>query len=194
MKRVEEKNSSALSFFSSGRRRGAYRCALGVSIALLVVWAVFFAIMVFGAISALAVFLSDSSIPANGVTFIIYGCTILDGAIILLIFAGLVSAIRHVGKSTTPFEKKQVKRIHLLAFLLLIYAILDSFFAEHLFALFLLGLQDIGYNGISSIVFDRPWFIPELNIGAFVAAIVVWCISLVFEYGIELQLDSDSIL
>lgn len=189
-----EGGATALSFFSSGKRRGAYRFAWILSIVLLIAWAVFFAVMAFGAVSAFASLFADPETTPNAVAFLIYGGTIVDGAIVLAILAGLVLAIRHVGKSATPFEKKQVKRMQLLALLLLVYAILDSFFADHLFAFFLLGLRDIGSSGVSAIVFDRPWFIPEINIGAFVGAIVVWCISLVFEYGIELQQDSDSIL
>lgn len=194
MKHSETKCAGALSFFSNGKRRLACNCAFALSVALLVAWICFFAIMAFGAISALASFFADSSISPNGITFVIYGGTIADGVIILLIFVGLIMAIRQIRKTGSPFEKKQVRRMRLLAFLLLLYAILDSLFADHLFAFFMLGLQDIGHSGVSSIVFDRPWFIPEINIGAFVAAVVVWCISLVFEYGIELQHDSDSIL
>jgi len=102
--------------------------------------------------------------------------------IIFLSFAGLTSFIllsilfkeacelfRDISVDSSPFEMKQVKRIRKIAIFYLIVSLLD--FSGEAFS------------------FDFT-----MNFIGIVGAIMFWCISLIFEYGCQLQKESDETL
>lgn len=102
--------------------------------------------------------------------------------IIFKAFAGLVSLIllsilfkdareifKDISVDSSPFEMKQVKRIRKIAIFYLIISVLD--------------LQTTAFS-----------FSFTMNFIGIVGALMFWCISLIFEYGCQLQKESDETL
>lgn len=76
---------------------------------------------------------------------------------------------KDISQDSTPFEMKHVKRIKRIA---VIYLIISLF--------------DFEKSGASTSI--------TLNIVGIVGALMFWCIALIFEYGCELQKESDETL
>lgn len=102
--------------------------------------------------------------------------------LIFMSFAGLTSFIllsilfkdardifKDISVDSSPFEMKQVKRIRKIAIFYFIVTLLDFQTGELSFSL---GMNLIGIVG----------------------ALMFWCISMIFEYGCELQKESDETL
>ena len=105
-----------------------------------------------------------------------------NGQIIFTSFAGLTSfsllsilfkqargIFKDISVDSIPFEMKQVKRIRKIAIFYLVISLLDF------------SAADFSFN-------------ITMNLVGIVAALMFWCISLIFEYGCQLQRDSDEIL
>lgn len=100
--------------------------------------------------------------------------------LVFMSFAGIASFIllailfkrsheifKDISLDESPFTMKQVKRIRKIAILFLIIAVLN-------------------FEGVS------PAF--SVNFAGILGALMFWCISLIFEYGCELQKQSDETL
>ena len=102
--------------------------------------------------------------------------------LIFISFAGLTSFIllsflfkeardvfKDISIDSSPFEMKQVKRIRKIAIFYLVVSLLDF------------GGQEFTFSF-------------TMNFVGIVGAIMFWCISLIFEYGCQLQKESDETL
>ncbi len=105
-------------------------------------------------------------------------------AAMLIVFIKILS---DVSKGESPFTMMQVKRLRMIAGLLLLYGFLDFAVSLNTAAAQLSGL-DAGYISVSgnAIVF--------LNFSPLIAAAVVFAFSFVFKYGVLLQELSDDTL
>lgn len=184
----------AASFLGSARRRKALR-AFGAILALCIAaWAIALVLAIIGAAPLVGDAPSAAESARLAVSLAVYGATLLDGILVLAALVGAHRFLRGIVSGRSPFDSRQVKRMRLLGLILLAYGIIDSFFGTRFFALVIIGIQNLGADPLASLVFDRPWWIPEINVGIFVASLVVFGISFVFEYGCELQQESDSFL
>lgn len=115
---------------------------------------------------------------------------ILSSVFCILILRVTILIFKDISNGITPFSSAQVKRIRLIALFLLLYSILET--------LLPMGLTDI----ISYSDFSIGYFVAagtnepsiSINIGALIAATIVYCVSVAMEYGIVLQNQSDEIL
>ena len=131
---------------------------------------------------------ATSGIAADTDLFGLISITIM--AIPLLFIAIIVANIlKDISKGKTPFSKKQVSRIRIISLLLLIGAILITLLSPG-FINILVG-DTLVLGQVVSLPIDGS--IP-VNISQMLLALVVYCLSLVFEYGILLQQQSDDIL
>lgn len=101
---------------------------------------------------------------------------------VILLLAGLI--FRDVSKGETPFTYKQAKRIRVIAWLLLIYALLEAFLPTGV-----LMYQSLG-NSVFGIEHGAT-FSPSIKVGTIVVSLVVFFLSTVFKYGVKLQELSD---
>lgn len=127
---------------------------------------------------------SESSGPWPFVLCILFGLLIAG----LLRIAFLV--FNDVAKGESPFSMRQVKRIRLAAFLFLAYVILEMLFPSGQSSLVQQGNFMVNYW-----VADKSDHVSiQINFGMLGAAIIFYCLSLVFEYGTLLQQLSDETL
>lgn len=89
--------------------------------------------------------------------------------LLAVLFKNARDIFRDMRRDDSPFEMKQVKRIRKIAVLF-----------------FIISMMDFESQGFSMSL--------TLNLLGIVGALMFWCISLVFEYGCELQLQSDETL
>lgn len=111
-----------------------------------------------------------------------------------LLIAGLlriaVLIFDDVSKGESPFSIRQVKRIRLAAILFLAYVVLEMIFPSGQSSLVQQGDFQVNYW-----VADRSEHTSiQINFGMLGAAIIFYCLSLVFEYGTLLQQLSDETL
>lgn len=111
-----------------------------------------------------------------------------------LLIAGLlriaVLIFDDVAKGESPFSMRQVKRIRLAALLFLVYVVLEMVFPSGQSSLVQQGDFQVNYW-----VADRSENASiQINFGMLGAAIIFYCLSLVFEYGTLLQQLSDETL
>jgi hypothetical protein len=103
------------------------------------------------------------------------------------VFIGIVALIlRDISKGETPFSRKQSKRIRLIAYFMFARVVLELLLLIMATALFPDSLISLSYH-VSESSTPTIYF----DFGAFISAIVCYCISLAFEYGALLQRDSD---
>lgn len=119
--------------------------------------------------------------------------------ILCLVFGFLIAVLLRiatlvfddVSKGESPFSKRQVKRIRWASFIFLAYAVVEMFFPQGHSSL----VQDsdlyVGYWISSNSTGSAPM---SINLGMLGAAIIFYCLSLVFEYGTLLQQLSDETL
>lgn len=115
---------------------------------------------------------------------------LFTGAIATLVFLVLGLFFRDISKKETPFSLNQVKRMKLLSLLFVGYGIVDLIVSMSFASIELMEGFGVVYASTSS----TPETTVSVNITAFVAAIVAYALSMAFEYGIELQRQSDSFL
>ena len=107
------------------------------------------------------------------------------GAIIVLASLTIgISLLYSIRKEETPFNRKNVKKLKSIAALLVIY--------EPYYSL----VQLLINKYMPIIIDDNTLVVTESSLGGivFVAGLVVYCIALVFEYGITLQNQVDETL
>ena len=90
-------------------------------------------------------------------------------ALLSILFKLAREVFEDISVDSSPFEMKQVKRIRKIAIFYLIVSILD-------------------FSG------EAYSFDITMNFIGIVGAIMFWCISLIFEYGCQLQKESDETL
>ncbi len=94
---------------------------------------------------------------------------IVSFILLSILFKQARDVFKDISVDSSPFEMKQVKRIRKIA---IFY-----------FVVSLLGLQSFDYS-----------FSYSMNFVGIVGAVMFYCISLIFEYGCELQQESDETL
>jgi hypothetical protein len=113
---------------------------------------------------------------------------LLVSGLLSAVFIGIVTLIlRDISKGETPFTRKQSKRIRLIAYLTFAQVILELLFSMVATALYPDGLVILGYYHIP----ESSALTMYLDLQALIFAIICYCISLAFEYGVLLQRDSD---
>ncbi len=187
-------NRNGLYFLGNPNRRLALNV---LRIALLVVafvWAVLLLLVAFGLISMIRLSSGNVDQGTGSLSFVLCGATLLEGILVMSILLGTMRSLESLAKKQPPFSLRQVHSIRILSALLFCYGIIDSFVGTHFFAFANVGFSSLGFSTPFTIAFDRPWWIPEINAGIFIAALVVLVISYVFEYGCELQEESEAFL
>ena len=111
----------------------------------------------------------------------------LHGVVIALLIILLICIFSDATKGESPFTMSQVKRLRMIAGLLLAYAILDFLITQNN-ALLNYGQLDAGYISTS----DSS--IIQVNFGPLILAGAVFAFSFVFKYGVLLQEFSDETL
>lgn len=152
-----------------------------VSVVLWVAVTVYAIYDVFGNLSS-SEYLGQSLVNLITVTFI--------GAAILVLFRMVVVILTDVSKGRPIFSQDQVKRTRIIAIMFVIYGCIDSVLTSNFSSW--VFVDGFGFGGSS--VGGNSEVMISFNMGAFIAAVVIYSISLVFEYGTELQQQSDSIL
>lgn len=112
---------------------------------------------------------------------------ICQGIAIAMMFVILIKIFSDVSKGKSPFEMIQVRRLRLIAGLLLIYGVFDFAISLNTAAAQMSGF-DTGYYSSSGNT------VVPLNLSPFIAAGVVFAFSFVFKYGVLLQEFSDDTL
>lgn len=169
---------------ASSRTRFAYYFLSILLIINIVVWAGLIIIM----ISAIFYDADFSNNFKQGIFDII--TTVFAGITITLILRTVTLIPRDVVKRKSPFNPAQVRRIRFVALFLLLYGIIDLLLVSNFSGL--TTTEGFGYTNTASS--SEPATLVNINIGTFIAAVVVYSLSIVFEYGSELQRQSDSIL
>ena len=85
--------------------------------------------------------------------------------------------LRTVDTESTPFVKENVRRIKNIAILMATLSVVPSWFSQIIG--FICGSREL---------------IMQVELGKLVLALVVWCIALIFEYGVALQEREDETL
>ena len=115
---------------------------------------------------------------------------LFTGAIITSIIRVLGLFFRDISNKETPFSNDQVKRIRILSFLFVGYGIADLVMSVSFTSIEITE----GVGLIHTLTSSSPEVMVSVNITAFIASIVVYALSMAFEYGSELQKQSDSFL
>jgi len=159
-----------------------------INLALRVVFVVFCISWLFASCSMIRALSDSSAINHAGfpsafqiTLHFLYGVTV---SVLFLVFTGVFS---DVAKGKTPFAPIQVKRLRVISAMLVAYAFLD----------FLISANNsiIERGGFSSgfITASDNAIIP-INFAPFIAALVAFAFSFVFQYGVLLQEFSDETL
>lgn len=107
-------------------------------------------------------------------------------SILLYLAYGFINIFSNTAKGETPFAMSQVKRLRIIAVLLLLYAVLDMV-ATNAMAVMQIDVINSGYISTNSAI-------VTVNFTPFIAAAVVYAFSFVFKYGVLLQEFSDETL
>lgn len=176
-------------------RSNAFGILQLVMMVLSVAWLIVIVVAIFGAaplLSTQIVWASSEDISATVLfTLIVF----IGGLLVLIVMIQTINIIRSIREGLSPFSFSMVRKIRLLSTLLIAYGLVDSFFRSYFSLLVVNGLHNLlnSFNGSAAFV-TQPYSFPEFNVGSLVAGLVVLVISFVFEYGIELQEESDSFL
>lgn len=108
----------------------------------------------------------------------IYGAI---AAIMFIVFIGMFTA---VAKGESPFTLAQVKRLQIIAAMLVLYACVDTCVSA-MVPFLQIGIFSLGYTSTSD-----SMVIP-INLTPIIAAAVILAFSFVFKYGVLLQEFSD---
>ncbi|MBP3866946.1 MAG: hypothetical protein J6D25_03970 [Eggerthellaceae bacterium] len=108
----------------------------------------------------------------------------------LLVFFALTTVgliFRDIGKGKTPFSYGQVKRLRFVALLLVLYVFVDALQSGNADGLFHVGELNFHVS-----LTERP--LTNINVGMLMGALVCFCMSFVFRYGLLLQSVSDDVV
>lgn len=131
----------------------------------------------------------EPAIKANEASLNWQGPTLfaVSGVVIASIFVVVLKIFSEVPKGSSPFAMAQVKRLQIIALLLLAYAVLDFVTAYNSASL---QLQAINSGFIST----NDSAILTLNFSPLIASAAVYAFSFVFKYGVLLQEFSDDVI
>ena len=187
-------NRNGLYFLGNPNRRLAVKGLRIVLLVAAIAWIALLALVALGFFSTIQLMPENAEQNIGSVSFALYGATLLEGILVMGILLGTIRSLGSLARKQSPFCLKQVRSIRILSVLLFCYGVVDSFVGTHFFAFAGVGASSLGFSIPFTIAFDRPWWIPEVNAGIFIAAIVVLAISYVFEFGCELQEESEAFL
>lgn len=158
-----------------------------INIALKVTFLVFIVFWLVAAGMMIYPLIGTDQISSEKSSFLTALFFIGQGVSIAIMFIVFIKILSDVSKGESPFTMMQVKRLHMIAGLLLLYGVLDFAVSLNTAAAQLSGL-DTGYISVNgnAIVF--------LNFAPLIAAAVVFAFSFVFKYGVLLQELSDDTL
>ena len=131
--------------------------------------------------------LTFSSYFSDGTIFPPYTFFAISFASVPIMLASLIicfSLLHSIRKNETPFTRKNTIKLKVVAVLLVVFE-LCVFASQRIINTFFLRFAD-----------DSLMFVTEVSLGGVVAVLgmVVYCIALVFEYGISLQNQVDETL
>ena len=156
-----------------------------ISISLKIIFAIFcicwmlsIGVMVFGLIDPS---LADRESAMGVPLLVLY---LAYGVVIALLLVALIGVFSGVAKGESPFAMAQVKKLRIIAGLLLLYAIIDNVIAQNNSLIIFSGLNS-GY------VSPNSNQIIQINFAPFIVAGAVYAFSFVFKYGVLLQELSD---
>ena len=96
------------------------------------------------------------------------------GSVIMLLCERVLST---VNTEKTPFVVENVKRLKIISVLMAVLSVVPSWLAQI----------------VSFILGDRS-LLMEVELGMIMIALVIWCLALIFEYGVSLQQREDETL
>lgn len=108
----------------------------------------------------------------------------LNALLIISILAVVCMLLKSIEKEYTPFNRSNVKKLKILSFLLLMFE-----------PLYFISMKVVG--AIRPLILENGQRVTSfISFGGvfFALGLVVFCLALVFEYGIELQKQSDETL
>lgn len=111
----------------------------------------------------------------------------LHGVTIIALLAVFIRIFSSAAKGESPFVMNQVKRLRIVAALLLVYAVVDSAVSCNS-ALIQYGAMNYGY------VSTNDSAIVAVNFTPFAASAIIFAFSFVFKYGVLLQEFSDDVI
>jgi len=131
-------------------------------------------------------FILGSSLT-DGTTFLPYSFVAISLASLPIMLASLIicfSLLHSIRKNETPFTRKNVIKLKVVAILLVVFE-LCVFASQRLINTLFFRFADANFS-----------YAMEVSLGGVVAVLgmVVYCIALVFEYGISLQNQVDETL
>lgn len=155
--------------------------------ALCVVLAIFWLLFV-----ALYFLSSSGMVPVVGLPGSPYEAIILCacGMVIIAIIFFISQMFSDVAKEESPFSFVQVKRLRIVAILLLTYMLLEVLLSPGIVSQMKIGEVGLGYTVMNGGNHSKV----SINLGAALGAIVFWGMSLIFKYGVLLQEFSDETL
>lgn len=149
--------------------------------------AIFVILLVYWLVSTTMLFSTVFSHGASEFDYFKIALCIAYGVVVSTMFIVFVGLFSDVVKGNSPFTMLQVKRLRIIASVLLIYALLDAVMTNAPMLLqangVLAGYAPMGGNAIVA-----------FNFAPLVAAAVVFAFSFVFKYGVLLQEFSDETL
>lgn len=169
---------------ASGKVRVVYYCFIAVLGINSLVWAGLLVASLFSMFSSLD---SAALLGQNVYNLVTIA---LVGAVITLIVYTVTMMLKDVVHEVSPFNSIQIKRIRFIALLVLIYGVLDTFLISN-FSTWS-GIEGVSFG--KTIVSEGNESSISINIGVFATALIVYAFSVIFEYGVKLQQQSDSIL
>jgi hypothetical protein len=116
---------------------------------------------------------------------------VVDAIPTLVVIKLVAWILRDVSKGRTPFSRRQVGRIRLVALFLAIGAVLDMV-TSSVFISIATANGPLVLGG--AVTADMPFDGVYINISSLFLALVVFCLSLVFEYGTLLQDEVEEIV
>lgn len=156
-------------------------CFKVILVLICVYWLFYIGGTVWAQINSVSFDVSEGTSWWSMVLYSAYGA---NSAALILIFISIFSS---AAKGDSPFSMVQVKRLRIIAVLLLIYAALESVNAVNV------GLMQ--FDGINSgYISASESAIVAVNFAPIIAAAVIFAFSYVFKYGVLLQEFSDETL
>lgn len=126
-------------------------------------------------------------VAVSDINFFGIALYLADGVVIAVMLVVFIMIFSDTSKGQSPFVMKQVKRLRIIALMLVLYAVFDSaisFNASFLhFSWSMANFISVGNNPFTTI-----------NFAPLIAAAVLFAFSFVFKYGVLLQELSDETL
>ena len=150
-----------------------------------IVWVMLVAL--FGFLSFFPEIVSPDAESAGAVPFIL---CIVFGLLIAVFLRQAIHFLSDIEKGESPFSMRQVRRIRVVALIFMVYVVVEAVFSIGQTTLVESGSLMVKYSVTS--VNSNPTL--SINFGMLSAAAILYCLSLVFEYGTLLQQLSDETL